>query len=392
MSLVATASITSCSLPSDESNGISNHSASSSSSDIEKQPIGILLETFLFSGFKLIVNARTVEVKVYAIRSAESSSNKMDTVVSSGKEDGEECYSYLTTCRDEPVAKEDLPPMDVKPCYVNGIVDGEVASGDMDNASCDDGFYKFSYAIPGGPKQMKKVQLKFIRIGDTPSSEDAKDISTILVRKAVIKGRLKGRLSESNTATPPCAPTRQHQSVPKQNGDSSSRHSDHSTSARQRQSSPTQNGHGNRRRVPNLDDDDEGNLRDLGRHLQQMRQNGDMDPRENLGRLHIRKQAEILSKVPGVNLFIRNFEELTTTKSAKMLAGMEGRIMSRLDEIMERMDGIDRRLDAIEESLKGAGRDEESVNVIEESLKEEDACVFEDEHDSSADQLTDAPS
>eukprot|EP01083_Nonionella_stella_P132141 401652_1 len=89
-------------------------------------------------------------------------------------------------------------------------------------------------------------------------------------------------------------------------------------------------------------DDDEGNLRDLGHHLQQMRQHGDMDPRENLGRLHLRKQAEILSKIPGVNLFLRNSEELTSSKNARMLSGMEGRIMSRLDEIMESIDGIDR--------------------------------------------------
>ena len=56
----------------------------------------------------------------------------------------------------------------------------------------------------------------------------------------------------------------------------------------------------------------------------------------------------IISKIPG-NLFIRPFEELTTSKNEKMLGDMESRVMNRLDDIVHRLDGIDVRLDAIEQ-------------------------------------------
>jgi len=80
----------------------------------------------------------------------------------------------------------------------------------------------------------------------------------------------------------------------------------------------------------------------------------DYDPREQLKQLHIRNQSEIISKIPGINLFIRPFEELTTSKNEKMLGDLECRVMNRLDDIVNRLDGIDVRLDAIEQCLKGS--------------------------------------
>jgi len=81
------------------------------------------------------------------------------------------------------------------------------------------------------------------------------------------------------------------------------------------------------------------------------------DPREQLKQLHIRNQSEIISKIPGINLFIRPFEELTTSKNEKMLGDMESRVMNRLDDIVHRLDGIDVRLDSIEQCMKESDDD-----------------------------------
>ena len=71
----------------------------------------------------------------------------------------------------------------------------------------------------------------------------------------------------------------------------------------------------------------------------------------------MRNQSEIISKIPGINLFIRPFEELTTSKNEKMLGDLECRVMNRLDDIVNRLDGIDVRLDAIEQYLKESNDD-----------------------------------
>ena len=81
------------------------------------------------------------------------------------------------------------------------------------------------------------------------------------------------------------------------------------------------------------------------------------DPREQLKQLHIRNQSEIISKIPGINLFIRPFEELTTSKNEKMLGDFECRVMNRLDDIVHRLDDIDIRLDAIEQCMKESNDD-----------------------------------
>ena len=83
----------------------------------------------------------------------------------------------------------------------------------------------------------------------------------------------------------------------------------------------------------------------------------DYNPREQLKQLHIRNQSEIISKIPGINLFIRPFEELTTSKNEKMLGDFECRVMNRLDDIVNRLDSIDVRLDVIEQRLKESNDD-----------------------------------
>ena len=118
------------------------------------------------------------------------------------------------------------------------------------------------------------------------------------------------------------------------------------------------------------DEDEEGVIRDatndatvvavaasLRRQIRALqRRGGGAFPGEQLGQLHVRRQSEIISKIPGVNLFVRPFEELTTSKNEGMLADMEGRIVGRLDGIMDRFDVIEGRLDAIEKRMEEAGK------------------------------------
>ena len=72
-----------------------------------------------------------------------------------------------------------------------------------------------------------------------------------------------------------------------------------------------------------------------------------LDPRH----LHIRDQADMLSRIPGLNLFIRPYEELTTTNIEAMLGAMESRILDRMDLIVEKVDMMERRLTTIEKHL-----------------------------------------
>ena len=103
-------------------------------------------------------------------------------------------------------------------------------------------------------------------------------------------------------------------------------------------------------------------MSNLAHHLETIQESGSALTREELKHLHVRHHSEIISKIPGINLFIRPFEELTTSKNEKMLSDMESRIMDRLEgitdmerRIMNRLDGIDKRLDVIESKLKEEG-------------------------------------
>ena len=68
-------------------------------------------------------------------------------------------------------------------------------------------------------------------------------------------------------------------------------------------------------KIPTLDptqncNNEPGNMGSLKSMMEVIKEDKALDP----SRLNIRKQSEILSKIPPFNLFIRNFEELTTSK------------------------------------------------------------------------------
>ena len=116
------------------------------------------------------------------------------------------------------------------------------------------------------------------------------------------------------------------------------------------------------RRKQDVPSESKSNMSNLAHHLETIQESGSALTREELKHLHVRHHSEIISKIPGINLFIRPFEELTTSKNEKMLSDMESRIMDRLEgitdmerRIMNRLDGIDKRLDVIESKLKEEG-------------------------------------
>jgi len=59
-----------------------------------------------------------------------------------------------------------------------------------------------------------------------------------------------------------------------------------------------------------------------------------------------KSQAEIISSIVGLGLFLKSSEERTINAMEKMVSGMESRIM-------ERLDGLSARIDEIEQKYNG---------------------------------------
>ena len=340
--LVATSSITSSSLlPSDTSDTCLD----------DKQQ----LETFLFGGFEVVANVRIVEVYVVRSENNCTSNNKTsgngNHVLSAGEERDTDTESYLTKCHQgTPVSENDLTPLEGMPSYTDGSM--PLLSSSKDNtASCDDKYYKFSYTLPGGPKPMKKVILKFVSIaGESADHDNHESSSMVIVRALNVKGRLKGRRSDSRTIQEPTdsvayTPPHHQQSTSRQNGVSEIRSSDPPLS-----SGVLQNGVKGNAAVHNI-----AHIAALQQQIRKLQEDQLEQARQLPSELHMRKQSEIISKIPGINLFIRPFEELTTSKAEKMFEDMEKRIMGRLDGIVDRLEGIEEKLGGIEQSLKETG-------------------------------------
>ena len=335
-SATAAASITSCCVSSVE-NG---DSGSASSSREEK---------FLFGGFELIANVGTVEV--HAVRSKGDAAS-----IPSAAE------AYLTTCKGVPM--RDLPGLSTIPLCVDGTTSGskeelckEIKYG-LDERSAnierDILFYKFIFVMPGGPKPMERVRLKFARMNDVSPPVHG----LIIVRTLKVKGRLSdsvpkkipgGQSFTSRQSTPPPIgpaanffPGGMPSSVEGRDGMSgglasmmamfgggddgamigaSSMESSHNMNPRQHQIRQMQLQSRNPRNSQHRRDDD-----DHRQHRQE------------------KNHAEIMSSVAGLGIFLRSSEERMSDKLETMLAGMEMRITNRLDSLAARLDAIEQSL------------------------------------------------
>jgi hypothetical protein len=318
VSVVAAALITSCSVSSDKFG---------SGNDDEKYLQNHMLpETFLFGGFEIICNVNTVEV--FIVRSQNGSSSAQNGI-KDATSNGDALECRITTCSGLPENDSELRELsilDSVPSYVDGTTPRQLASRRC--AENTPSYYKFNYVLPGGPKPVEKVRLQFMMKNNEslPHNSCTSEFPVIL-RHLNINGRLRGRLSDSISATSTnnSAHRQQQQQLTPQHTDS--RNHAHQT-------------------IPNLHNDEE--QASLRSHLRNEMENiQHLDPRH----LHIRDQSDIISRIPGVGLFIRPYEELTTSTMKKMMGDLERKILDRMDGIMERLDGLERRLDGIEKCL-----------------------------------------
>jgi hypothetical protein len=307
--LTAAASITSC--KSDEN------------SDITSQ------EKFLFGGFELITNVKTVEV--YAVRSTDASTAAAE--------------AYLTTCKGVPM--RDLPSLTANPLCIDGTSTEErckeIKHGLDESTIEPDIFYKFIFVLPGGPKPMERVRLKFKRINVSHG--------LIIVRTLKMKGRLSDSIPikdlekhSMSQSTLPIASANFFPGMPsvegkdKTNGLASMMtmiggNSLHGTSPMEFQLNQQQH----RIRQIQLQPCNTQNMQH--QHHNNLQQE--------------KTQAEIMSSVAGLGIFLRSSEERMADKLEMMLTGMEMRITTRLDRLAERLDAIEQSM--VHESSKNNG-------------------------------------
>jgi hypothetical protein len=284
-------------------------------------------EKFLFGGFELIANVGTVEV--HAVRSTDAS-------IPSAAE------AYLTTCKGVPM--RDLPSLSTIPLRVDGTSTDELRKEikyGLDESTMEpDIFYKFIFVVPGGPKPMERVRLKFSRMNVSPVH------GLIIVRTLKVKGRLSDsmpkkkpeRLSTSQSTRPigsanlfPGMPS----SVERRDSMSGGLASmmamfggnDVIGTSSMESSQMNRQQHQIRQMQPQSCNP---------RNSQHQRNDNHYQQEKN--------QAEIMSSIAGLGIFLRSSEERMANKLEAMLTGMEMRITKRLD-------GLAARLDAIEQSL-----------------------------------------
>ncbi|KAL9190291.1 hypothetical protein ACHAXT_007502 [Thalassiosira profunda] len=273
-------------------------------------------EVFLFGGFELISNAKTIEVHVIRSNDAAAAS-----------ENGTE--EYMTTCKGIPA--RDLEPVGAPISYVDGNSTGSNGRRQIqDDALVNTGdcsFYKFILVSPGGPKPMKRVRLKFVQ-SSTPCEQGA-----IIVRSLKVKGRLSDSIPSSN------ASTQQSMSVTPP----------YPMGAASRSQEPMQSGAAGLASMLAM----MGGKGAMGAPPMQMvpqqQQRAPMSMQTtNLMQpqmQHQQQSHELMSSIAGLGMFLKSSEERTMKRLESLINGLEMRTMKRLD-------GLEERLGAIEERLK----------------------------------------
>lgn len=289
--LSAAASITSC---------LSAENSDSSSQEI-----------FLFGGFELITNVRTVEV--HAVRSTDSSTPTAE--------------AHITTCKGVPM--RDLNRLSVNPLCIDGTSAEarckEMKNGFDNNSAEPEIFYKFIFVLPGGPKPMERVRLKFARI-------DVSSVHGLIVVRTL---KVKGRLSDSmptkvseNQSNPPVGRANFFPGIIEGRDDLSGLTSMMVMAG------------------------GKGVIGTSSMEVQMNQQRDQMQSRIQQSVQHQpdknsqqeQKQAEIMSSIAGLGIFLRSSEDRMARKFDTILSGMEMRITKRLD-------CLDARLDAIEQNM-----------------------------------------
>lgn len=233
--------------------------------------------TYLFGGYEIVASTKSIEVYV-----APSDNTKTTTRAKKSE-------NYITTCKGIPIRDED----DEK--------DGHVS------------WYKFIFVLPGGPKPVFHVRLKFVRTGTT-SSDPSSDVT---IRTFKLKGRLQDT-PQSQVRTNQMQMSATHANNV-DSGDSMA-----SMMAQMRLTAMAQ---GMPMMMPFS--------QTLSMQLPQQQQHptSSQNNRDEADK----NQAEIISSIAGLGMFLKSSEERTISAIEKMISGMESRIMERLDVLSERI-------------------------------------------------------
>ena len=230
--------------------------------------------TYLFGGYEIVASTKSIEVYV-----APSDNAKTTTTAKKSE-------NYITTCKGIPMRDED----DEK--------DGHVS------------WYKFIFVLPGGPKPVFHVRLKFVRTGTT-SSDPSSDVT---IRTFKLKGRLQDTPQSQGRTNQMQMSATHAKDVDR--GDSMA-----SMMAQMRLTAMAQG-------MPMMMPFSQSLSMQSPQHPTRSQNN-----REEADK----NQAEIISSIAGLGMFLKSSEERKISAIEKMISGMEGRIMERLDVLSERI-------------------------------------------------------
>mmetsp|Transcript_11745 Transcript_11745/g.18010 ORF Transcript_11745/g.18010 Transcript_11745/m.18010 type:complete len:332 (+) Transcript_11745:101-1096(+) len=244
-------------------------------------------EMYLFGGFELIASIKSTEVYVTPSGSTKQEEN------------------YITTCK--------------------GIPHRDNENADL----CP--WYKFIFVLPGGPKPVNNVRLKFVGT-NRPSSNSC----TIAIRVLKLKGRLPGDMPKSKT---PQSQGRSNQILAPHASNNCTGNGDAMAAmmAQMRLSSMGQE-------MPMMTPFSQPPS--IPMQFQQHNHHSHVQQQQNSQEEKDKSQAEIISSIVGLGLFLKSSEERTINAMEKMVSGMESRIM-------ERLDGLSARIDEIEQKYNG---------------------------------------
>lgn len=242
-------------------------------------------ETYLFGGFELIASIKSTEVYVTPSESAKKEEN------------------YITTCKGIPHRddeNEDLGP-----------------------------WYKFIFVLPGGPKPVNNVRLKFVGT-NSPSSSSC----IIAIRALKLKGRLPEDIPKQKT------PQSQGNQIPAPYASNNNNTGNGGTMAAmmaQMRLSSMGQGQGMPMMMPfSQPQSIPMQFQQQNHHIHAQQQQRNQEEKD-------KSQAEIISAVAGLGLFLKSSEERTISAMEKMVSGMESRIMERLDGLSARIDEIEQK-------------------------------------------------
>jgi hypothetical protein len=300
-------------------------------------------ETFLFGGMELIANVKTM--KVYAIHSSIDSTTTTTTALADAEE------TYLTTCKGLPM--RDLSAISITPYCIDGsttTTTTTATTGNIENGNDDEGttkttepeddelYYKFIFVLPGGPKPMKRVRLKFIA---QPIYNVVGVLPSIIVRTL----KVKGRLSTDKPQTKAKQPTRfsfasssegmNSNNILQNDFDTTTTDGQSLLMGLQCQMIPQEV----QQMIP-PPSSSTATPRDYSLRMNQQQQQQQHHHNIN-NHEQERTQAEIMSTMAGLGIFLRSSEERMSTKIETLLSRMETRINERLDNVIARIDELE---------------------------------------------------